>query len=142
MLFWSKFLKPKLKSVTGDPAGDNCTVNFEIGNCDILLRPNTVKTVTEFNVIVSTDSFKIEIENAGRNFRYYKVEEDPDFRDTRHYSYSSSQRTEYLMFMKYVYQDVENWLRFSKTKNDLCSYNEIVALTEFLEEIQNVYVSN
>ena len=50
--------------------------------------------------------------------------------------------TEYLSFMKYVYQDVEKWLRCAEIKNDLCGYNEIVALTEFLEEIQNVYFSN
>ena len=28
VLFWSKFQKPIVKSVTGDPAGDDCAVNF------------------------------------------------------------------------------------------------------------------
>ena len=142
ILFWAKFLKPELKSVTGDPASDNCTVNFAIGNYDILLRPNTVETVTEFNMIILTDSFKIEIGNAGRTFSYYTVEEDPDFQGTNSYSYASTKQTEYLLFMKHVYHDVENWLRISKTKNSLCRYNEIVVLNEFLEEIQNVYVGN
>ena len=142
VLFWSKFQKPILKSVIGDPAGDDCTVNFEIGNCDILIRPNTVKKVTEFNIVVATDSCKIEIANAGRNFSYYTVAEDPDFQNTSYFSHEATRQTEYLSFMKYVYQDVEKWLRCAEIKNDLCDYNEIVALTKLLEEIQNVYFSN
>ena len=61
---------------------------------------------------------------------------------TSYFSHEATQQTEYLSFMKYVYQDVEKWLRCGEIENDLCGYNEIVALTEFLEELQNVYVSN
>ena len=81
--------------------------DLEVGRVLVSIRPNSVKTVTDHRLIISTELGRFVFEKAGRDCDYYEVRKDPDFPGLQSYEKIEKIDTDYVRFMSYVYKDVE-----------------------------------
>lgn len=115
--------------------------DLEVGRVLVSIRPNSIKTVTDHRMIISTEFDRFVFEKAGRECYYYEVREDPDFPELKSYEKIESIDTDYVRFMSYVYKDVEGWMKVGWS-NILCSHTCAENVSRIIEGIKDVAIAS